>query len=590
MDIFIHNQYKLKLFYPMSSVNQPDFWLEIRKEYIIENFEKLLNYVRRYQFITPRDSGEFVTTCRYLIDLAEELSEYSLTRTFLETQEFKLKDSDMVVPDSLAIRIMVAAIIAAQKVGKERQILLLRVINLLVTSHKMPQTDILQELVEVISNCVRRSPIVNLGMTWSDIDNPDTFSASRLLHNICRTKFDVASGSDSVFEGKGTVVFSSGLILGVPVNKTDFSRLVQTGSLVEFLSPSPGVRIMLPKSDHMRSPETVEGIADSMTFLSRAHTGVKPSISESKRKYAAGSIITVKIKSCWGVKIEAQTVDPDFEPIFGKVNINIAEVIRYADIFHILPMYSPGKLLKVEYTPDDREFPFTLSTAFAQYYHEFADQMRGESMPGVYIGDYSAGTQWLSEDGFVVNVMGKVDNDDVRYAMDTHVPLSVRINSTKDSNGTILVNGSLVDDIDLYGLPDPVDDFETYKHDCLAYLFGEFMDYCQDFEKDLNEPGKLSEVDGEGAQVLANVLMEHQKLLSDTMPRLISLLSALSLSTTAEEYTVSAFIRHELDYQIAVAKFAGGASPMSITISHGPILDGNHEVESHERIIARIRN
>ncbi len=574
----------------MQKVAQPDFWLEIRKEYIIENFEKLLNYIRRYQYVEHRDSGEFLTTCRYLVDLAEELSEYSLIRSFLESPEFKLKDSEMIVSDSLAYRIMVAAIIASQKIGKDRPLILLRLINLLDTSHKMPHTDILHDLMEVISNCVRRCPIQTLGIKWDDIDNPATFSPNRLLHNICRTKFDSAHGMDCAFEGKGTVAFTNGLVIGVPMNKTDLIRSIQTGSLTQYLSPANDVKIMLPKSDHMRSPDSVDDIAEAVAFITRAQNGVKPSVVETKKKYSSGSIITVQIKSCWGVKIEAETIDSEYEKVVGKVNIGLNELLRYADIFKVLNEFAPGKLLIVEYTPDDNEFMFTLKPAFAHFYHEYADQIRGESIMGVYIGDYSAGTQWLIEDGFVVNVMGTVTNEDVLYAMENHIPLTVRIHSTKESNGVILVNGSVINDIEMYGMPEPVPDFETYQHESFIYLFEEFMTYCQEFGKDSKKTGKIRNVDSEGSVILGNVLMEHQKLLSDTMPRLICLASALMFSTAAENYNVSAYIRHELEYQSAVAKFAAGASPMSLSISHGPVLDGIPEVERHERIIAKIRN
>lgn len=572
----------------VTRINQPDFWLEIRKEYIIENFEKLLNYIRRYQYFEKHDSGEFLTTCRYLTELATELSEYSLSRTFIETRQFKLKNSDMVVADTLAFRIMVSAIIASQKIGEEQPTILLRLINLLITSHKMPQTDILDDLVRVISNCVRRAPVISLGMNWNDIDDPSTFSPNRLLHNICRTKFDSNRGWDCVFEGKGTVVFSSDLVIGVPVNKVDFSSLLQSRALVEYLSPAGCLKVMLPKSDHERSPETVDGIAESSTFLSRAQNAVRQTGVESKKKYTSGSIITVRIKSCWGVKIEAETIDPDYDKIFGKININVNELLRYANIFRILDLFEVGMLIKVEYTPDE-EYVFTLKKAFAQFYQEYADEMRGERMPGVYIGVYSAGTQWLSEDGFVVNVMGTIADEDVLYAMENHIPLDVRISSTKENNGNILVNGAIVDDLEMYGFRDPIEDYETYQHECFHYLFEQFIKECQDSGKEAETSGSLNAVDGEGALILGNVLMEHQKLLSDTMPRLVCLLSSLFFATAAEDYTISAFIRHELEYQIAVAKFAGGASPMSISISHGPILDGIPEVEKHERIISMIR-
>ncbi len=569
-------------------VSQPDFWLEIRKEYIIENFEKLLYYIRRYQYSGNKDAGngEFLNTIRYLVDLANELSEFALKRTFISTPEFVLSGSDMIVSDTLAYRIMVASIIASQKIGEDKHLILRRLLNLLVVAQKMPHTDIADDLIYVTTNCIRKSPIINLGLKWEDIENPDNFSPIRVLHNLSRTKFDINGGKEALYEGKGTIVFTEDEVLAAPVNKTDFLK----GNLTEYISIGKGIKVLLPKSDHMKSPDSVEDVAEGMTFMTRAQGGVKTSAVESKRKYAAGAIIPVIIKSSYGVKVSAETLDQEYEKISGKININLTDSLRYADIFRVLSFFNAGRRLYVEYTPDNKEFCFELKGGFNQFYLEYANQMRGESLPGVYIGDYSAGTQWLTEDGFVVNVMGKITKEVLLKAMNQKIPLTIRINSLKVIPGTVLINGSIVDDIDLYGLDEPIIDMESYQHECFIYIFGKFKKYCDENIPLTTEDSTINEIDSSGVMEISNILMSHQRLLSDTMPRLLCLQTALMLSIAAGDYTISAYIRHELEYQISIARFVAGASPMSISLSHGPILDGIPEVEKHERIISMIRN
>lgn len=569
-------------------ITQPDFWLEIRKEYIIENFEKLLYYIRRYQYNGEKDSGngEFLNTCRYLVELAEELSDYSLSRTFISSPEFKLSGSDMVVSDVLAYRIIVAAIIASQKIGEDKHLLIRRLLNLLVVAQKMPHTDIADDLIYVTTNCIRKSPITNLGLTWNDIDNPETFSPIRVLHNLSHTKFDFNGGKEALYEGKGTIVFTENEVLAAPVNKIDFLK----GELSEYLSIGKGIKILLPKRDHMKRPDSVDDIAEGMTFMTRAQGGVKTGISDTKRKYAAGSIISVRIKSSYGVKVEAESINKEYEKISGKININLLESLKYADIFQILSFFNVGRRLFVEYTPENKEFTFELKGGFNQFYFEYANQMRGETLPGVYIGDYSAGTQWLTEDGFVVNVMGKITKEEMLEAMEQKIPLTIRINSPKAIPGTVLINGTIVDDLELYGLEEPIIDMESYQHECFIYIFSQFIKYCDDSIPITSTDSHINEIDGSGVMEISNILMSHQRLLSDTMPRLQCLQTALMLSIAAGDYTISAYIRHELEYQISVARFAAGASPMSISLSHGPILDGIPEVEKHERIISMIRN
>ncbi|MCM1141165.1 MAG: putative DNA binding domain-containing protein [Muribaculum sp.] len=570
---------------------QPDFWLEIRKEYIIENFEKLLHYIRRYQYFEDNDTGEgeFLTTCRYLVDLAYELSDFSETSSFISQPKFKLSNSSVEIPDHLAYRIMVAALIVSQKINKEEHQLLLRLINLLVISHKMPLTDIADNLVNVVVNCVCKSPIQTLGVKWDDIANINTFSPIRLLYNLSQTKFNTSKGLDSVFDGKGCVFFSKGTILAAPLNKTDF--LKEAANLTSYLSIGKNIKLLLHKSDHLRTPESIDEVAKGMTFMTRAQSGVKANAPETKRKYTAGKIIPVVIRSNWGVKIVAETISHDYEKIYGKVNINLVESLRYADIFKILPLFSPGTVLLVEYTPDDKEFKFQLRLAFDRFYQEYADQMRGETLPGVYISDYSAGSQWLTEDGFLVNVMGDSWDDYVVDAMENNIPLTIRINSTKNQFGNVLINGSIVNDIDMYGMPEPIDeDLETYQSDCFVYLFGEFLKYCKVYAPEEKPDEKIEGVDEEGVKALCNILMEHQKMLSETMSRLTCLQTSLMFAIASGDYDVSAYIRHELEYQMAVARFAGGASPMSLNLTHGPNLNGIPEVEKHERIVEMIRN
>lgn len=570
---------------------QPDFWLEIKKEYIIENFEKLLHYIRRYQYDGKKESGEgeFVTTCRYLVELAYELSENSLTSSFVTTKQFRLKNSETEISDVLAYRIMVAALIVSQKINEDEQKLLLRLINLLVISHKMPQTDIADNLVEVITNCVCNAPIQTLGVTWDDIENETSLTPIRLLYNLSRTKFETDKGTDRVFEGKGSVFFTRGTILTAPMNKADM--LKETSNMTKYISIGKTINLLLHKSDHMKTPESVEDVSEGMTFMTRAQSGVKTNVADNKRKYPSGAIIPVMVRSNWGVKIEAETLDSEYEKESGKVNINIIDTLRYSDIFKILTYFSPGTILLVEFTPDDKEFKFTLRSAFTKFYQEYADDMRGEQVMGVYMQDYSAGTQWLTEPGFLVNVMGKQTDEYVLEAMDNNIPLSIRINSTKVQFGNVLINGTIINDIDIYGMPEPIEgDLESYQNERFVEIFKDFLEYCKENLPESSSGISIKETDEEGVKAISNILMEHQNMLSDTMARLTCLQVSLMCSIAAGDYDVSAYIRHELEYQIVVAKFAAGASPMSLSLSHGPNLNGLPEIEKHERIIEMIRN
>lgn len=568
---------------------QPEFWLEIRKEYIIENFEKLLVYLRAYRYDGTKDgNGEFLTTCRYLADLAEELSEVSVNSSFISTPYFRLSVSDNFVPDKLSYRIIAAAIIASQKVGKDCHKLLARLLNLLVIAKKIPHTDIADDLIYVTVNCIRKAPIKLLGIKWDDIEDDRTFKPISLLHSISRTKFDVDNGSECLYEGKGTVVFTKESVLTAPVNKREF--LSGTGNLTSYMKIGQTINVLLPKRDHMKSPVTVEDVAEGVTFMTRAQGGVKTSQTENKKKYSSGAIIPVVVKSNFGVKIEAESIHPEYVKVKGKVNINLGDCLKYFNITHLTPLFKTGLVLLVEYTPDDPEFCFALNRGFSQFYEDYANLLRGETIPAVYLCDYSAGTQWLTDEGVIVNVMGHITNDDILFAKDQHIPLDIRVSSVKTMNDKVLVNGMFADTVVLNGEEECEEDMETYEHDVFDFLFLKYLKYCKENIPELDSLSSIEETNGNGVIIISNILLSHQNMLSDTMPRLNCLQTALMLSMAAGDYSMSAYIRHELEYQIAVARFAAGASPMSISLSPYPTLEGIPEVERHRRIIDKIRN
>lgn len=568
---------------------QPDFWLEIRKEYIIENFEKLLTYLRAYRYDGMKEgNGEFLITCRYLTELAEELSGNSTKNSFIASHQFKLKGSDLIVPDILAYRIIAAAIIASQKIGKDPHMLLARLLNLLVVARKMPHTDIADDLIYVTVNCIRKSPIQVLGIKWDDIENEGSFKPITLLHHISNTKFLVEKGSECLFEGKGTVIFTRDTVLAAPVNKKEF--LNGNANLTPYLRIGQKIDILLPKSDHMKSPVTVEDVCEGMTFMTRAQGGVKTGPADTKKKYAGGSIIPVVVKSNYGVKVEAETIFPEFERIKGKVNINLGDCLRYFNVNHLTPLFRTGIILLVEYTPDDPEFCFTLSGGFSQFYDEYANLLLGEILPAVYLCDYSMGTQWLTDEGVIVNIIGKYNTEDTNFAKEQRIPIEVRVMSVKNANGKVLVNGMFDDNVSLNGDGEPEADMASYEHDVFDFLFSKYMKYCNENVPELSSLSSIDDTDANGVIILSNILVSHQSLLSVTMPRLTCLQAALMLSIAAGDYAMGAYIRHELEYQIEVARFAGGASPLSISLSSYPTLEGIPEVEKHKRIIEKIRN
>ena len=54
---------------------QPTFWLEVRKEYVIDNYEKLLPYLRNYRYETQYEApdSDYNKTFRCLKEVVDDI-------------------------------------------------------------------------------------------------------------------------------------------------------------------------------------------------------------------------------------------------------------------------------------------------------------------------------------------------------------------------------------------------------------------------------------------------------------------------------------------------------------------------------------
>lgn len=142
---------------------QPTFWLEVRKEYVIENFAALLPYLRGYQYDSrmEADDSDFNKTFRCLREVVDDICQsMSGDNVYLHTplrwDEDTLKKN---------VGLMASYLLAAQKKGLTDDHALLSLCDILLSVEKNPDLVVLSYLKDVVVHCAANAEVWSTGST-----------------------------------------------------------------------------------------------------------------------------------------------------------------------------------------------------------------------------------------------------------------------------------------------------------------------------------------------------------------------------------------------------------------------------------------
>ena len=91
--------------------NRPQFWLQVRKDYILENFESLVNYLRLYNYTPSDHHPDYDSTLNCMTELCDEIGERILSTPYYATLDTGYDINAM-------IRLFAATALASNKAGR----------------------------------------------------------------------------------------------------------------------------------------------------------------------------------------------------------------------------------------------------------------------------------------------------------------------------------------------------------------------------------------------------------------------------------------------------------------------------------------
>ncbi|MDE6681902.1 MAG: hypothetical protein K2J87_00580, partial [Muribaculaceae bacterium] len=181
--------------------NRPQFWLQVRKDYIFDNFDNLLNYLRQYNYITSEDHPDYDSTLNCMTDLSEEIADKIFNTPFYE-------NLDTGYDTTSVIRLLCATILASNKAGITPHRLISALVDILMKSGMEIRDPQLTRFYEIVCDCVRQKEMIKCGFTWDDIITPE-LQCGLFVVKFCQMSFRELPECESASYIENKVLFVS---------------------------------------------------------------------------------------------------------------------------------------------------------------------------------------------------------------------------------------------------------------------------------------------------------------------------------------------------------------------------------------------
>ena len=297
-------------------------WLDIKKEYIDENLDGVLNYLHKRVKNTALQDSFYQTTVNLLQERVKSLIK---TITDAPLQENMCMDEDLALVCRMCAMYL---LVFPEDCELRRNAYSLMVQSLLLLSHQYEQ-----ELAELsIANLLGRVSS-KLAFSWDDIID---FQPNILTYKVANSTAQTGGMSEEYwYEDKGSVLLKKGVLAlsSLPVESPTRALLVPA---VELLDGQ--IQILSMKNTRMKKSDldNLQAMADfTRDFIRDLKEPAAKSVKYSKR-YDNGQRVDVKIvrKDEEG-RLWVKTIDKDYETIQGYIKTpNLSNINFYSEDFY----------------------------------------------------------------------------------------------------------------------------------------------------------------------------------------------------------------------------------------------------------------
>lgn len=504
-------------------------WLDIKPQYIDENFSRVLEYIQNPQ-VEENDSFYKVTV---------ELMEKRITE-LLDEQFFIpiYKDDEQTTSYMLfTVRLFAAYLLLGTRKSVSdyswfTQVYIIMLKNLLSLTSKDMSLDLIMAVTEAISGKVS----VKMPYSWNDLKEfkPDIFAYKIINFQQKNNVQDIAG----IYVGKGYLYIDHSNIYISAYSKQESARM----QLVTAISAFEGkFNLLSLKTERVKQSELKN--IDALEEFTRNFISNQRCVSIVKKRlktYEDGDEFDVRVVAKEGLKVKVKSIDSAYESVIGLLTCNSLQKLGYTerDFYNYLNI---DDIVRVKYINGDMD----ISDDIKKYIVECAAQLGDRYAAKVNsISLDSRGMQkiymWTSE-GFPVQCFKSqchVDNIQIGDVVD------IVVTSHGKDNFYGIVN------VEVTGFSEEIVENENSKKNLI-------QNAVYDVYKE-NENNKENELSSISIKALCLMLIRHQKSLSQPSDRYKIICIARVLAELIDNRIDSNYIVFISEYLENLVRFAKG--------------------------------
>lgn len=532
-------------------------WLELKTEYIDDNFEALLPYLKSNCSVNSKEDSFLATTidllARRVEGIIKEVGTRELYRDEEEMKDLRCKN----------VRMLGAYCLARPDAGNLHTVAMAMLCELKAVTPKL-SSSLMMRMME----CVKHSYIHEIGVCWDDIiDFHREIFANKLLKYM---RLSDEMIKPMVFAGNGTLVANAKGLFMTPEAFKDALKRVENGS--ESLETEIGLSVKT-SSDYKlkkKDSDSVEAIVEFAEDIVNMQKRVTNNTSAIKKKvYANNDNVVVRVTNIgYDGTIHVITTDNVYEAIEGYIFFDRPSIMYYYSdtLYHD---FKVGDYLSVTIN-NALKGTFTLTNQFIEFMVEDCKNNFGYNEALCQLIDVNVKKNiltWLTCQGVAVytkNTLELQDKKDQKF---------VYIDITEYGSGKAYgkICGEFNRNADPADAEDRFDEKEV-RHECVRA----FIDSTpapiytpQNVQKTL--PVDL-------VRIIIRALFVSQKSLLRPTEKLRYLSLAMMLAVMLNEETTESYLRFVITYLRQIVMFVDTDNISDVNLKVAPAFEKEDSV------------
>ena len=521
----------------MTTSNKTPLWLDLKKEYIDDNFNKLQTYLR--DSIEKDNKDAFYATTIQLFrerisDLLHEMAECPL---FADEQERQQLSANV-------------SMLATYLLADDSHTLALPAYVAFMTGLRRMNPSLSDLIVKTVMQRIRHEKVSALGYTWKDLEKIGT---ELFAHNACKqAQFDVPLSKPQIFSKYGTALLTKDMLMLTHDNKADAKKLLKEGS--SSLDTTIGITLRTVSGQKLKqslSNSVVDMDEFTKDFILEQSRAQSKSTLPKLRYYEQGDEAIVRVVKADRI-VRVETVDPAYDKIEGVLQYERQSLVYYYTS-ELYKYFHVGDYLKATViNPFHRVF--SIEQQLTSFFVEDTRQtMDGDDsyMLATVIDEQPNYTAWLTESGVAVRIEGTKEYHQGDYAF---------ITVTDYGKGKYygLIKGRVKGDTN------ETFDEKTARHDCIrAFAESTQLPTYQRPEEDATELSPVL------LRLLLRLIFEYQKSLLKPSDRFRFLANANVMAEMVGDELAASYIKFARTYLRALIQFVNNENIGAITLEVG---------------------